>query len=52
MQITHEEAGTTLLTGDLVDQAALYGVLLKLRQLNLPLLSCESDEFPRPVTGP
>ena len=31
LQITHEEEGTTLICGSLQDQAALYGVLLKIR---------------------
>lgn len=34
-----EENGTTLLTGLAVDQAALYGLLRKVRDLGLPLLS-------------
>jgi hypothetical protein len=33
------EDGTTVITGDAVDQAALHGVLLVLRDLGLPLLS-------------
>jgi hypothetical protein len=32
---------TTLLEGELSDQAALYGVLLKIRDLGLPLLSVQ-----------
>ena len=36
--ITHEPTGATLLTGDLTDQGALFGVLLKIRDLGLPLL--------------
>jgi len=33
--------GDTLLTGPVVDQAALHGVLAKVRDLGLPLLSIE-----------
>lgn len=44
LQITQEEADTTLLSGPLQDQAALYGVLLKIRSLNLTLLSLETQE--------
>ena len=33
------EDGTTLLVGPVVDQAALHGVLIRLRDLGLPLLS-------------
>ena len=31
--------GTTLLTGPVIDQAALYGLLKKVRDLGLPLIS-------------
>lgn len=31
--------GTTLLSGPIVDQAELYGVLRKIRDLNMPLIS-------------
>ena len=37
--ITQEEDGTTVLTGRAVDQAALHGVLIKIRNLNLPIVS-------------
>lgn len=43
-RITHEEAGTSLLTGALPDQAALHGVLLQLINMGLPLLSLEGSE--------
>lgn len=39
LRITLQEDGTTLLTGLLADQAALYGVLRKIRDLGLVLLS-------------
>ncbi len=39
MVITPEDGGDTLLTGPVVDQSALHGVLRKVRDLNLPLLS-------------
>lgn len=39
MSITSSEDGDTLLTGPVVDQAALHGVLKKVRDLGLPLLS-------------
>lgn len=38
MTITLEEDGNTLLTGPVIDQAALYGLLRKVRDLGLPLL--------------
>ena len=39
LTITLEDNGDTLLTGPVVDQAALHGLLKKVRDLGLPLLS-------------
>jgi hypothetical protein len=39
LNITLEDNGDTLLTGPVVDQAALYGVLKRVRDLGLPLIS-------------
>lgn len=39
LTITLTDNGDTLLTGPVVDQAALYGLLRKVRDLGLPLLS-------------
>jgi hypothetical protein len=39
LTITLEDNGETLLTGPVVDQAALYGVLKKVRDVGMPLLS-------------
>ena len=39
LTITLEEDGNTLLTGKVIDQAALYGFLKKVRDLGTPLLS-------------
>ena len=39
LTITLEEDGTTLLTGPVVDQAALHGLLKKVRDLGMPLVS-------------
>lgn len=44
LEIAHEVEGTTLLSGQLSDQAALYGVLLTIRRLGLSLLSLETSE--------
>ncbi len=38
LTITLETNGDTLLTGPVVDQAALYGLLRKVRDLGLPLV--------------
>lgn len=48
MTITHTEAGETILSGFIEDQSALHGLLAKVRDLNLPLLSVtrvEPEEF-------
>jgi hypothetical protein len=39
LTITLEEGGDTLLTGLLIDQAALHGLLKKVRDLGMPLVS-------------
>jgi hypothetical protein len=41
LAITLEEDGDTLLTGSVVDQAALHGLLKKVRDLGMPLISVE-----------
>ena len=38
LEVTLEEEGETLLTGVLVDQAALHGLLRRVRDLGMPLL--------------
>ena len=39
LSVSLEENGDTLLTGLVVDQAALFGLLKKIRDLGLPLVS-------------
>ncbi len=39
LTITLEDNGDTLLTGPVVDQAAMHGLLRKVRDLGMPLLS-------------
>jgi hypothetical protein len=39
LTVTLEENGDTLFTGPVVDQAALHGLLKKVRDLGLPLVS-------------
>jgi hypothetical protein len=39
MRFTHTSDGTTILAGPVIDQAALYGLLRKVRDLGLPLLA-------------
>ncbi len=46
LTITLSEDGDTLLTGPVVDQAALHGLLKKVRDLGMPLLSV--NQIPPP----
>ena len=46
LHIEQQETGTTLLSGELPDQAALHGVLLQIARLGLALLSLETSEAP------
>ncbi len=46
LQIEHQGAGTTLLSGYLPDQAALHGLLLQITRLGLVLLSLETSAAP------
>lgn len=39
MSITLEDGGETLITGSVVDQAELHGLVKKVRDLGLPLIS-------------
>jgi hypothetical protein len=49
LTITPEEHGDTLITGPVIDQAALHGLLKKVRDLGLPLVSVSPIE-PGPST--
>ena len=51
MSFTHASDGTTILAGPVVDQAALYGLLRKVRDLGLPLLSVMLID-PKQADGP
>jgi hypothetical protein len=39
LSLTHDSDGTTVIRGSIVDQAALHGLLQKVRDLGLPLVS-------------
>ena len=51
MRFTHASDGTTILSGPVVDQAALYGLLRKVRDLGLPLLAVNLVD-PKQANGP
>ena len=42
--IASQADGTTLLTGSISDQAALHGLLMRIRDLGLPLVSINREE--------
>jgi hypothetical protein len=56
LAIVHEDEGTSRLSGSLRDQAALHGILVKIRGLGLSLLSLETSEAlplePEQADGP
>jgi hypothetical protein len=56
MALTHEDDGTTVITGPVVDQAALHGLLQKLRDLGIELRSLTQlgldAETARPTNQP
>ena len=51
LTITRADNGETLLRGSVIDQAALHGVLRKVRDLGLPLLSVMQVD-PQQANGP
>lgn len=55
LNLTNESDGTTVIHGPVVDQAALHGLLQKLRDTGLPLVSVaqvEPDHADLPATKP
>jgi hypothetical protein len=54
LAIAHDSDGTTLIEGPVADQAALHGLLQKIRDLGLPLISVNHaapGHPPAPATG-
>jgi hypothetical protein len=49
MSLTHASDGTTVLVGPVVDQAALHGLLQKLRDLGITLISVNEGEVDPPI---
>ena len=53
LTVTLEEDGNTLLSGPMIDQSAMHGVLKKIRDLGMPLLSMNPiDSDPAAKTDP
>ncbi len=50
LSLTNESDGTTILYGLVADQAALHGLLQKVRDLGLPLVSVTQVEPGQPTT--
>ena len=52
LQVSSDASGQTLIAGPVVDQAALHGLIEKVRDLGLPLISVTQTPAVRPQTGP
>jgi hypothetical protein len=55
LALRHEADGTTVLSGQVADQAALHGLLQRVRDLGIPLVSVtrnESDRSKAPAREP
>jgi hypothetical protein len=50
LTVGHEVDGTTLISGPIADQSALHGLLQRVRDLGLPLVSVTRDEADPPAT--
>ena len=48
--IEHREDGSTMLMGTVPDQTALHGVLVKIRNLGLTLISLKMIDYPKRFT--
>jgi hypothetical protein len=49
LAVAAEPDGTTLVRGELADQAAVHGLLAAIRDLGLSLVSLETVAFPHPA---
>jgi hypothetical protein len=52
LSVTHDGDGTTILRGPVVDQAALHGLLRKVHNLALPLVSVIRVDREQPQVSP
>jgi hypothetical protein len=48
LAVSHGSDGTTVISGHIVDQAALHGLLQRVRDLGLPLISVRQVEDDQP----
>ena len=48
LAVSHQSDGTTVISGPVADQAALHGLLHRVRDLGLPLVSVTQIETDRP----
>jgi hypothetical protein len=55
LSLTHDSGGTTVISGPVLDQAALHGLLQKVRDIGIPLVSVaqvDPDEPDVPTITP
>jgi hypothetical protein len=52
LALRQEADGTTVLSGQIVDQAALHGLLQRVRDLGIPLVSVTRGESDQPKAPP
>ena len=48
LTVAYESDGTTVISGQVADQAALHGLLQRVRDLGLPLVSVERVDIDQP----
>jgi hypothetical protein len=49
LSLTQDDDGTTVVRGPVVDQAALHGLLQKVRDIGLPLVSVTRVDHENPI---
>ena len=52
LTVRHDSDGSTVISGPIADQAALHGVLQRVRDLGLPLVSVTRIDPTRPTATP
>ncbi|HET9996641.1 MAG TPA: hypothetical protein VFQ17_03945 [Nocardioides sp.] len=52
LALTQEPDGTTVIRGQVADQAALHGLIQKVRDIGLPLISVTTTSTPSKETRP